>query len=433
MTNAVLEATGGITREQAAAEASRCLMCNQAPCESACPAHVEVASFARRMRFGDFGGALRKIVEANVLAGTCGMACPKDMLCEEACVLRATGRPIRIRDIQLSAHRFGLEELPWRDTPLKPLKVAVLGSGPAGLACAYYLRKMGVAVTLYEKHSALGGMLTRGIPEYRLSGEIVKREIEFATRGIEVVANATGEGTTLSGLRRKGFGAVFLATGRWEPVAPGLDGTTLKGVLDGTELLGRLAEGDKSGLCAAGRVAVIGGGNTACDVALSFKRYADCDVTVFYRRTRHEMPAFAHEIDEALTGGVRFEFLAAPVAVKGRGRVTELVLERMKLGEPGPDGRRTPVRVEGSTFSFPCDYVVFATGGTLDRNSLERNFGARIGGSGRVEVSDDTLATAARGVFAGGDLIREKGLVVESVSDGRRAAISIMDYLGAAS
>lgn len=433
MTSTVGEAMGPITKEQAAAEASRCLMCNQAPCESACPARVEVTSFARRIRFGDFGAALRKIVEANVLAGTCGVACPKGMLCEEACVLRSTGMPIRIRDIQLSAHRFGFEELPWRDAPLRPLKAAVVGGGPAGIACAYYLRKSGVAVTLYECHSALGGMLTRGIPEYRLSADVVSREIEFATRGIDVITAARTEVLNLADLKGQGFGAVFLATGRWQPVAPRLDGTALQGVFDGTELLGRLARRDSTGLRQAGRVAVIGGGNTACDVALCLKRFTQCEVTVFYRRTRLEMPAFVHEINDALTGGVRFEFLAAPVALRGKGKVEEVILERMKLGDLDSDGRRRPLPVEGSRFAFPCDCVVFAAGGVLDKAWLERNFGAKVGESGRVEVSGETLMTATSGVFAGGDLVRAKGLVVESVSDGRRAALSIVDYLGAAS
>jgi len=433
MASSVHQAAGRITREQAAAEASRCLMCNEAPCERACPARVEVSSFARRMRFGDFGGALRKIVEANVLAGTCGMACPKDMLCEEACVLRPTGRPIRIRDIQLGAHRFGFDQLPWRDTPLRPLKVAVVGGGPAGIACAYYLRNLGIAVTLYEKHGALGGMLTRGIPEYRLAAGVVSREIEFATRGIEVVTAAPAEGLNLSRLKGEGFVAVFLATGLWESVAPHLDGRNLEGVLDGTELLADLARGDRTRLCRRGRVAVIGGGNTACDAGLYLKRYTDCDVTVFYRRTRLEMPAFAHEINEALMGGVRFEFLTAPVAVKGKGKVEELILERMTLGDLDAGGRRRPVPVEGSRFSFPCEYVVFATGGTLDRAWLERGFDVKIDESGRVVVSPDTLMTTSRGVYAGGDLVRDKGLVVESVSDGRKAAFAMADYLGAAS
>lgn len=433
MTGAVAEATGCITREQAAAEASRCLMCNQPPCESACPAHVEVASFARRMRFGDFGGALRKIVEANVLAGTCGMACPKDMLCEEACVLRPGGRPIRIRDIQLGAHCFGMEDLPWRETAPGSFKAAVVGGGPAGLACAYYLRKAGIRVTLYESHRTLGGMLTRGIPEYRLSAQVVRREIDFATRGVEVMTGADREGITLSGLSGKGFGAVFLATGLWETTPARLDGADLEGVIDGNELLERLADGKRSDLRASGRVAVIGGGNTACDVALSFRRYTGCEVTVFYRRTRAEMPAFAHEINEALTGGVRFEFLAAPVAVKGKGRVEGLVLERMKLGGLDSGGRRRPVRIEGSRFLFPCDAVVFATGGALDGRWLERSFGVKPGESGRVAVSGDTMMTAVSGVFAGGDLVRAKGLVVQSVSDGRSAARSIAEYLEARS
>jgi NADPH-dependent glutamate synthase beta subunit-like oxidoreductase len=422
--------TAGITRDQAVTEAARCLMCHNAPCEQACPANVGVPTFIRRIRYADFGAALRKIVKTNVMAGTCGMACPKGMLCEDACVLRPTGRPIAIRDLQLSAHLFGFGQLAGLRPRPGAVKVAVIGGGPAGLACAYYLTDLGVGVTLFEKAEVLGGMLTRGIPEYRLEGDVVRREIAFATHDVDVVTGILDRDLTRAKLWDQGFAAAFLATGLWKSNPPKLPGCGLEGVVDGSALLAELARGDKSYLKTKGKVAVVGGGNTACDVAVYLRRYTDCEVTVFYRRTREEMPAFAHEFEEALLGGVKFEFLAAPVAVEGKQRVEALVLARTRLGEPDADGRKRPVEIPGSELKFPCDHVIFATGGALDKEWLEGAFGIDVDKTGRPAVSPDTFMTRVEGVFAGGDLMREKGLVVQAVSDGRRAATAIAKYLG---
>jgi len=410
-------------------------MCYDAPCEAACPAHVAVSTFARRIRFQDFGGALRKIVSANVFAGTCGSTCPKGMLCEEACVLRPAGRPILIRDIQRSAFLFGRSDLPGRLADVATdgaRKVAVVGSGPAGLACAYYLRSAGTPVTVFERDSLAGGMLARGIPAYRLDPDVVRAEIEFATRDVEVKTDVPAEQITLDGLEKEGFAAVFLATGLWKTVPITIEGSDLEGVLDGTRLLERLARRERAGLPRRGRVAVVGGGNTACDVAVCLARDTDCEVTVYYRRTRAEMPAFPREVNEALAEGVRFEFLAAPVAVEGKTRVERLVLRRMKLGKPDASGRPRPVPVERSDFAVPCDYVIFATGGTADTDWLRRSFGIEAGKDARVAVNPETFQTSVPVVFAGGDLVRPQGLVVEAVADGRRAAAAIRDYLGAA-
>jgi NADPH-dependent glutamate synthase beta subunit-like oxidoreductase len=419
-----------MTREQAIAEASRCLMCYKAPCEEACPAGVGATTFIRRIRFGDFAAALRKIVEANVLAGTCGMTCPKGMQCEDACVLRAVGRPIQIRDLQLAAHLYGFGDLPQPGLRAGAARAAVVGGGPAGLACAHYLKTLGLSAVIFDRVDRLGGMLTRGIPEYRVARDVADREIGFVTDGLAVVAPAAGEDLNLANLRKQGFGAVFLATGLWESSIPRMDGSELKGVYEGSALLADLAAG-KAVLPAKGsRVAVVGGGNTACDIALSLKRHGDCDVTVFYRRTREEMPAFAHEINDALIDGVKFEHLVLPVAIQGKGKVSGLRLVRTRLGEPDASGRKRPVVIEGSEFEVPCDSVVFAAGGRIDAAWLERAFGLEPGASGRIPVSSETLATSVAGVFAGGDLVRDKGLVVEAVSDGRRAAFSIAKYLG---
>jgi NADPH-dependent glutamate synthase beta subunit-like oxidoreductase len=405
-------------------------MCHNAPCEQACPAGVGVTTFLRRIRFDDFGAALRKIVQANVLAGTCGMTCPKGMLCEQACVLGAVGKPIQIRDLQLSAHLRGFGEVSSLGPSPGAAKAAIVGGGPAGLACAYYLKNLGIGATLYERADLIGGMLTRGIPEYRVAREVVAREIGFSTAGVEVVAGAVTDSLSLAALKQQGFGAVFLATGLWQSGLPRIEGADLPGVYDGSVLLADIARGEATLPARGCRVAVVGGGNTACDVALSLKRYGGCDVTVYYRRTRDEMPAFRHEINDALIDGIKFEFLAAPVAVKGEGKVEEMVLVRTALGEPDASGRKRPTPVKGSEFEVSCEAVVFAAGGGADAAWLKRAFGLAVEKTGRVAVARDTLETSVAGVFAGGDIIREKGLVVEAVNDGRRAAFSIARYLG---
>jgi len=418
-----------MTREQAVTEASRCLVCYAAPCEEACPAYVRITTFIRRIRFGDFGAALRKIVEDNVLAGTCGMTCPKDLQCEQACVLGAIGKPIAIRDLQLAAHLYGFSGLASVPRP-GAARVAVIGGGPAGLACAHYLKKLGLGAVIYDRADRLGGMLTRGIPEYRIAKEVAEREIGFVTDGLQVTRSAGARDLSLAGLKQQGFDAVFLATGLWESRLPQVEGRDLPGVYDGSALLADLAEGRAVLPAEGSRVAVVGGGNTACDVALSLKLRVGGDVTVYYRRTRDEMPAFTHEINDALVNGVKFEYLVSPVAVEGKARVLGLRLVRNRLGEPDRSGRKRPVPIEGSEFKVACDAVVFAAGGGPDAGWLERAFGVAPGEAGRIPVDMATLATAVPGVFAGGDLVREKGLVVEAVRDGRIAASSIADYLG---
>ncbi|HEC82859.1 MAG TPA: dihydropyrimidine dehydrogenase, partial [Firmicutes bacterium] len=374
-----------LSLDQAIIEASRCLVCHDAPCEQACPAGVRVSTFIRRMRFGDFGGALRKIIQSNILAATCGMTCPRGELCEEACLLNAIGSGIRIRDLQLAAYRFGKDGLlPSTETRVRG-RVAIIGSGPAGIACAYALKRVGIEPVVFEKRDEVGGLLTSAIPSHRLLRAIVREEITYALRGVRVNKGIDPSQVTFDHLKSE-FDAIFLATGLWQEVSIPVEGAELAS--DGFTLLASLAKGEAP-LPLKGRIAVIGGGNTACDVATCLKLEGASDVTVFYRRSRADMPAFAHEVAEALLNGVRFEFNVSPLRIAAEGGRRRLDFVRTKPGKPDASGRATPVAIPGSEFSVEVDHVVLATGRSADSTWLETNFGLRLT-DGRLKVDDQT-------------------------------------------
>ncbi len=414
------------SKDQAIIEASRCLACYEAPCERACPAGVRVATFIRRIRFGDFAGALRKIVANNVLAGTCGMTCPRGKLCEEACVLNRVGAGIRIRDLQLSAFVFGSHAFPKVKEPSPQTKVAIIGSGPAGIACAYYLKRADVCAVVFERGNQAGGLLTSAIPPHRVDRDIVEAELDYALSGIEVRKKIDPAHLSKTRLHSDGFAAIFLATGLWQPTTIPLEGSDA--AVDGFKLLSDLAHGDESLGGLKGKIGVIGGGNTACDVALSLKLHTESDVTVLYRRGREEMPAFEHQVEEALIGGVKFEFNVAPLRILSREDRKRLLLVRTRPGPVDESGRPKPLPVSGSEFSIDFDHIVLAIGRMPDASWLKANFNLTLDG-GRLRIDENTMMTAEEGIFAGGDLVRPKGLVVEAVADGLKAARAISMFL----
>ncbi len=415
------------TRFEALHEASRCIVCHDAPCERACPASVPISTFIRRMRFGDFGGALRAIVEWNIFAGTCGLTCPQGMLCEEACVLSEKISPIRIRDLQLAAYLYGKQELLERRNPDSGKRVAIVGGGVAGIACAYYLRKQGHSPVIFEKDKSIGGMLARVIPQYRLIREVVDGEIKYATRGIEIRTGIDHLKLSLKSLKEEGFDAVFLSTGLWNR-SPQVSRFVKDGIaIDALDLLEELRCKGKSGRRIGKRVAVIGGGNTACDAATTIKMLWQNDVTVFYRRRRQDMPAFRHEFEKAILNGVFFQFNTAFLGAEKVGEVIVLHLARTEPGKIDESGRAAPLIVEGSKFSIEVDDLVVALGGIPDADWIQSSFGIVLD-RGRIPV-DQRMMTCVEGVFAGGDVVRGGGLVVQAVADGKRAADSISDFL----
>lgn len=416
------------TREDALQEASRCLVCYKAPCENACPAGVPVSTFIRRMRFGDFGGALRAIVESNVLAGTCGLTCPRDMLCEQACVLREGSSAIAIRDLQLSAYLYGKEGLLKKVPQLVKTKIAILGGGPAGIACAYYLRRKGLYPVIFERHSRIGGMVARVIPGYKLIDQVIEQEISYATDGVEIRTGIADQAVSLDWLKEQGFEAVFLATGLWRQSLQANQYVHQGIAIDAVSLLEQLRSQPGSARRLGKSVAVIGGGNTACDVATAIKVFSDSDVTVYYRRSRQDMPAFKHEFENALLSGVVFKFNMALVGAEKVGAKVILRLARTEPGQINGSGRPSPQIVAGSEFCVEVDNLVVATGGVADTDWIQNRFGVDIE-KGRILV-DEAMMTSKRGVFAGGDLVRGGGLVVEAVADGRKAAESIAALFG---
>lgn len=416
------------TREGALQEASRCVVCYKAPCEIACPAGVPISTFIRRMRFGDFGGALRAIVERNVLAGTCGLTCPRDMLCEQACVLRQGGSAIAIRDLQLAAYLYGKEGLLKKMPQLVKTKIAVFGAGPAGIACAHYLRRRGLCPVIFERHSRLGGMVARVIPGYRLIDQVIEEEITYATDGVEIRTKIAEQAISLDWLKEQGFEAVFLATGLWHQPVQAHQYVRQGIAIDALTLLEELRSQPGSARRLGKSIAVVGGGNTACDVATAIKLYWDSDVTVYYRRSRQDMPAFKHEFENALLSGVVFKF---NIALVGAQKVGGKVILRLAQTEPGQidrSGRPSPQIVAGSDFCVEVDDLVVATGGIADTDWIQNRFGVNVE-NGRVLV-DKAMMTSRQGIFAGGDLVRGGGLVVEAVADGRKAAESIADLFG---
>lgn len=416
------------TYTEALHEASRCLVCYNAPCEGACPAGVPISTFIRRMRLGDFGGALRSIIEKNIFAGTCGLTCPRGMLCEEACILGRNSLPIRIRDLQLAAYLYGKDELLERRKVDSGKRVAILGGGVAGISCAYYLRGKGASPVIFEKHQKIGGMLTRIIPQYRLIKDVVDGEVAYATREIDVRTECDPAKLTLKLLRDQGFDAVFISTGLWhrpfESYRLVKDGLAI----DAIDLLEEVRHKGSSVRRFGKKVAVIGGGNTACDTATLVKVISGSDVTVFYRRSRADMPAFKHEFGTAVLNGVIFQFNTAVVGAERSAGKILLHLARTQPGKIDSSGRASPMIVEGSYTSVEVDDLIIAVGAAPDIDWIRNSFGVDMDSKG-IKVNQEMM-TSVEGVFAGGDLIRGGGLVVEAVADAKKAADSIANFLG---
>ncbi|WP_010479596.1 NAD(P)-binding protein [Thermococcus zilligii] len=395
------------------------------PCQNACPAHSDVQGYLALIAMGKYHEAVRLMKEKYILPAVLGRVCPA--FCEEACRRNLVEEPLAIRQLKRFAADYDLEHGPWMPEipPSTGKKVAVVGGGPAGLACAYYLRTMGHEVTIIEAMPELGGMMRYGIPPYRLPRDVLDKDIATVINtGIEVKTNtALGRDVTLEELREK-YDAVFLSIGAWRSGKLGIPGEELGGVMHGIEFLRKVNTGERVEL--GEHVIVVGGGNTAMDVARTALRLG-AKVTVVYRRSRAEMPANEREVEEAMEEGVEFLFLTDPVRILGDGRVEEVELIKMRLGEPDASGRRRPIPVEGSEFRVKADNVILAIGQYCDEEFL-RSLGIEAK-RGKAVVDEVTLQTNLEGVFAGGDLVLGPSTVIESIATGRRAAIMIDLYL----
>ena len=392
------------------------------PCQAACPLHMEIGEYVDLVAQGKVMEALQVIREGNPFPSICAYVCTHP--CEDSCRRSQVDKPVAIRALKRFAVEFGGDRMIQLEAETKhEEKVAIVGSGPAGLACAYYLRKLGYPVTIFEAHSEPGGMLRVGIPQYRLPREVVDIEVQrLINMGVEIKTNTRV--ISLDTLFDMGYKAIFLTVGAHQSLRMGIEGEDSPGVIDGATFLREVNLGLKPSL--GETVAVVGGGNVAMDAARAALRLGANKVMILYRRTRAEMPASPSEIEQALEEGVEIMFLVAPVKVKRKNGRLSVTCVRMELGEPDAGGRRRPVPIEGSEFELEVDSLITAIG---QAPQLSQDFRLRIGRGSTIQVDPITLTTNRTGVFAGGDAVTGPATVTQALASGRQAAFRIDDYL----
>lgn len=437
-----LEVALGYDEETAINEAKRCLNCKNKPCEAGCPVNVAIPEFISRAAEGDFEGAYEVISRTSALPAVCGRVCPQETQCEGKCTRGIKGEPVGIGRLERFVADY--HNAHSKTQPVKPApnghKVAVVGSGPAGLTCAGDLAKLGYEVTVFEALHVAGGVLVYGIPEFRLPKAIVRKEVEnLKALGVKVETNSVvGRVFTVEELKTEyGFEAVFLGTGAGLPMFMGIEGENAKGVFSANEYLTRInlmkayEEGSATPVFRAKKVAVVGGGNVAMDAARSAKRMG-AEVSIIYRRSEAELPARREEVEHAKEEGVIFRLLTNPVKIltDADDNVTGVRCVEMELGEPDASGRRRPVVKEGSEFDLPLDCVIMSLG--TSPNPLLRNATQGLQTKPRGEiVADENGATSLKGVYAGGDAVTGAATVILAMGAGKKAAKAIDEYIKA--
>ncbi len=432
----------GYSVDEAIRETQRCLFCPDPACVEGCPVSIDIPAFIKRLGDKDFRGAYDTITEANLLPAICGRVCPQENQCEGVCPVGETLEPVAIGRLERYIGDRAIAE-GWTNVPYiesNGLKIGIVGSGPAGMACAADMAKAGCEVTVFEAFQEPGGVLKYGIPDFRLPNPVIDAEIENLRRlGVRFECNTlVGRLFTIEQmLDEMGFSAVFIGTGAGYPSMMGIPGESLNGVLSANELLTRcnlmrarnFPEFDTPPPSGQ-RVAVIGAGNTAMDALRVSLRMGAKKVHCIYRRSRTECPARAEELHHAEQEGIEFHWLTNPIEIldDGHGNVRGMKCLKMELGEPDESGRRRPVPIPGSEFEFETDLVVFAIG---------TNANPIIGQTSKIGLNkwgyikaDESLATSMAGVFAGGDIVTGAATVIEAMGAGRRAARSMKAYLG---
>ena len=431
----------GYGEETANIEAGRCLQCKTAPCRTGCPVEVDIPAFIHLVKEGHYSEAARKIKEKNSLPAVCGRVCPQEVQCESKCVLGKKGSPVAIGRLERFCADF--ERAQTKESPVAVKrtgdKVAIVGSGPAGLTAAGDLALAGYQVTVFEALHKEGGVLVYGIPEFRLPKNIVAAEVEYIKNlGVEFVSNVVvGKTITVDELFEQGYKAVFVGSGAGSPQFLRIPGENLNGVYSANEFLTRTNlmkaydfPNQQTPIGIGKQVAVVGGGNVAMDSARTALRLGADKVYLVYRRSEQEMPARHEEVEHAKEEGIDFNVLTNPVKVIGNedGWVAGLECVKMELGEPDASGRRSPVEVKGSNFVLPVETVVIAIGNTPNPLIPHTTPGLEIGRKGTINT-DEEGKTAREGVYAGGDIVTGAATVISAMGAGKRAAKAIHEYL----
>lgn len=420
-----------LSEREAVLEANRCLYCHDAPCMVACPTHIDIPTFIKKIGTGNVKGSAKTILEANLLGATCSRVCPVEELCEGACVMKHDQKPIMIGRLQRYAMDYAADKKIKFFQPGKAngYKVAVVGTGPAGLSCAGELAKLGFDVTCFEKKTMAGGLSTYGIVVFREPVEVSLAEVKrIEDLGVKVKTGVNvGVDVKFDDLVKE-YDAVFIGMGMGNVPEMGIPGENLPGVLDGLDFIEETKVKKLDQIKFGKRVCVIGAGNTGIDCATIARRLGSERVTIVYRRSEAEMPAYHFEYQFALGEGVSFMFLTQPVEVVGKDKVEGLKCIRMDLGAPDKSGRRVPEPVKGSEYVVPCDMVIKAIGQKKHQNVVSKlaEFGIKSQ-NGYVLVDPETNRTDHPKIFAGGDCIRNKGeaSTVAAVQDGKIAAAAI--------
>lgn len=434
----------GYTEEMALNESQRCLQCKNKPCVNGCPVNVQIPEFIKLIGEGDFEGAYKKITETNSLPAICGRVCPQESQCEKLCVRGKKGEPVGIGRLERFAadKHMSINKEAAVNIKSNGRKVAVIGSGPAGLTCAGDLAKIGYDVTIFEAFHVPGGVLMYGIPEFRLPKELVQKEIDTVRRlGVKIMTNMViGKVLSLDELAEEGYEAVFIGTGAGLPSFMGIPGENLNGVYSANEFLTRInlmkayrfPESDTP-VRVTEKVAVVGGGNVAMDAARCAKRLGAKDVYIVYRRSEAEMPARVEEVHHAREEGIIFKLLTNPTRIIGTddGWVKGMECVEMELGEPDASGRRRPVPVKGSEHILDVETAIIAIGQSPNPLIKSTTPGLETQKWGGIIAEEETGATSKEGVYAGGDAVTGAATVILAMGAGKKAAKAIDEYLSA--
>ena len=436
------EVNQGLTFDQAITESHRCLNCKNPTCVQGCPVNINIPGFIKLLESGDIAGAAAVIKQSSSLPAVCGRVCPQEKQCEAHCIHhKMNHEPVAIGYLERFVADHANSQMANEQKAQNPTgaKIAVVGSGPAGLSFAGDMAKFGYQVTVFEALHEIGGVLKYGIPEFRLPNRIVDQEIDgLRALGVRFEADVIiGKTITIDELREQGYKGIFVASGAGLPRFMNIPGENLNGVLSCNEYLTRVNLMDASNpatdtpLLYGKNVAVIGGGNTAMDAVRTAKRLGAEHAMIVYRRSEDEMPARIEEVRHAKDEGIEFMTLHNPIEYHAdeNGRVKEAVLQVMELGEPDESGRRSPVPVEGKTVTIPVDLVIVAVGVSPNPLIPRTVSGLEISKKGTIVVDEATMQSSIPTIFAGGDITRGGATVILAMSDGRQAAHAMHAYL----